>query len=70
MRIRRNIDEMHVLFGKSKHECEGCKYLFREGYHYRCRKWGEHSEWSNKFIGCNLWESRDGVERLKLDHER
>ena len=56
--IKRNIDEMHILFGESEHKCGNCVYLFQQGLHYRCSKWGEHSEWSKKFIGCNLWKEK------------
>ena len=62
MKIKQNIDEMHVLFGQSSTTSKDSKSILREGYHYRCRKWGEHSEWSKDFQACNLWESRYGLE--------
>ena len=64
MKIKQNIDEMHILFGKNNHMCKDCKHLFREGYHYRCAKWGEHSEWCDTFQACNLWEENNGMGRL------
>ena len=62
MKIKQNIDKMHELFGETEHVCGNCKYLFEEYMHYRCRKWGEHSEWNTDFQACKLWEERNGLE--------
>lgn len=39
--IKRNIDEMHILFGVKTHtKCEKCVFLLNENYCF-CEKWGK-----------------------------
>lgn len=56
IQIKRNIDEMHVLFGIKNHcKCEKCKYLHIEN-HCFCEKWGKNTKWSKKFRACGLYK--------------
>lgn len=53
--IKRNIDEMHVLFGVNDSTvCQSCKYLTHGKNGYYCSQWGENTKWSKKFTACGL----------------
>lgn len=57
--IKRNIDEMHILFGVKTHtKCEKCVFLLNEN-HCFCEKWGKNTKWSKKFKACGLYKERE-----------